>query len=172
MNDLDLRIIDTTDNTVYYPWKLNATSPMTAATKADNTVDNVEQVVIDNPTPGRNYRIEITNKGILKNNQGMNAPQNYSILVSGYTQQVLATSETSALNGLTIAPTITKDIVNILKAPKKSTYSVYELSGKKLKTATVNSDRESVDLSTYVKGIYIIEIKTDKETVSKKIIKE
>jgi hypothetical protein len=47
VNDLDVRIIDTTNNTIYYPWKLNANSPMTPATKADNTVDNVEQVVLD-----------------------------------------------------------------------------------------------------------------------------
>ncbi|MEY8759385.1 S8 family serine peptidase [Chryseobacterium tongliaoense] len=62
VNDLDLRIIDTTDNTIYYPWKLDANSPQNPATKADNTVDNVEQVVIDAPVAGRDYRIEISNK--------------------------------------------------------------------------------------------------------------
>lgn len=172
INDLDLRIIDTTDNTVYYPWKLNANSPMTPATKADNTVDNVEQVVIDAPVPGRNYRVEITNKGNLVNNSGTSAPQNYSIMVTGYTQQVLATNETSALNNLTIVPTITKDVVNVLKAPKKATFNIYDLSGKKLNSGTINSDRETLDLSSYTKGIYIIEIKTDKDIISKKIIKE
>lgn len=172
INDLDLRIIDTTDNTVHYPWKLNANSPMTPATKADNTVDNVEQVVIDAPVPGRNYRVEITNKGNLVNNSGTSAPQNYSIMVTGYTQQVLATNETSALNNLTIVPTITKDVVNVLKAPKKATFNIYDLSGKKLNSGTINSDRETLDLSSYIKGIYIIEIKTDKDIISKKIIKE
>lgn len=172
INDLDLRIIDTTDNTVYYPWKLNANSPMTPATKADNTVDNVEQVVIDAPVPGRNYRVEITNKGNLVNNSGTSAPQNYSIMVTGYTQQVLATNKTSALNNLTIVPTITKDVVNVLKAPKKATFNIYDLSGKKLNSGTINSDRETLDLSSYTKGIYIIEIKTDKDIISKKIIKE
>ncbi|WP_435523745.1 hypothetical protein [Chryseobacterium indoltheticum] len=38
VNDLDIRIIDTTDNTVYYPWKLDANNPMSPATKGDNTV--------------------------------------------------------------------------------------------------------------------------------------
>ncbi|WP_223558674.1 S8 family peptidase [Chryseobacterium lathyri] len=172
VNDLDLRIIDTTNNTIYYPWKLNAISPMTPATKADNTVDNVEQVVIDNPVAGRTYRIEITNKGTLKNNAGANAPQNYSIIATGQTPAVLGTGEANALSGLAIAPTITKDIVNILKAPKKSTFVIYDLSGKKLQNGVINTEKESVDLSTYTKGIYIIEVRTDKDVISKKVIKE
>ncbi|WP_027378283.1 S8 family peptidase [Chryseobacterium daeguense] len=171
VNDLDVRIIDTVNNTVYYPWKLNANAPMTPATKGDNTVDNVEQVVIEAPTAGRNYRIEITNKGNLVNNSGAGAPQNYSIMVTGYSQEILGTNDT-VKNSLAIAPTITKDFVKVLKAPKKSTFTVYELTGKKLQTGTVNSDEASIDLSSYPKGIYIVEVKTDKEVISKKVIKE
>lgn len=172
VNDLDLRIIDTsTGNTIYYPWKLNANSPMTPATKGDNIVDNVEQVIIDTPIAGRNYRIEISHKGTLKNNVGATAPQNYSIIVTGY-NQLLGTKESSTLSGITIAPTVTKDIVHVLKAPKKSLYTVYDLSGKKLQNGSINSDKESIDLSGYGKGIYILEIKTDKDVISKKVIKE
>jgi len=172
VNDLDLRIVDTTTGTIYQPWKLNPLAPMTPATKGDNTVDNVEQVVIDSPVTGRTYRIEITNKGTLKNNAGANAPQNYSIIATGQIQAVLGTSEPNALSGLAIAPTITKDIINILKAPKKSTFIIYDLSGKKLQNGVINSEKESVDLSTYTKGIYIIEVRTDKDVISKKVIKE
>ena len=172
VNDLDLRIIDTTDNTIYYPWKLNATDPMTPATKADNTVDNVEQVVIDTPVVGRNYRIEITNKGNLINSLGASAPQNYSIMVTGYNQLVLGTNEAITDSGIIIAPTLTKDIVKVLKAPKKSTFNVYELSGKKLQNGVINSDESSIDLSSYTKGIYIIEVKTGSNTISKRVIKE
>jgi len=172
VNDLDLRIVDTTTGTIYQPWKLNPLAPMTPATKGDNTVDNVEQVVIDSPVTGRTYRIEITNKGTLKNNAGANAPQNYSIIATGQIQAVLGTSEANALSGLAIAPTITKDIINILKAPKKSTFIIYDLSGKKLQNGVINSEKESVDLSTYTKGIYIIEVRTDKDVISKKVIKE
>ncbi|WP_370897065.1 S8 family peptidase [Chryseobacterium gossypii] len=167
VNDLDLRVIDTATNTVYYPWKLDANNPMTPATKGDNTVDNVEQVVVDNPVAGGTYRIEISNKGALKNN----TPQNYSIIVTGYSE-VLGTNEAGSLSGIAVAPTITKDLVNVLKAPKKSTFNVYDLSGKKLQSGVINSDKESVDLSSYTKGIYIIEIKTDKDVISKKVIKE
>lgn len=172
VNDLDLRVIDTVTNTIYYPWKLNADSPNTPATKADNIVDNVEQVVIDAPVAGRNYRIEISNKGNLVNNAAANAPQNYSIIATGYSELVLGTKENSIVNGIAIAPTITKDIVKVLKAPKKSSFNVYDLSGKKLQSGVINNDQESIDLSSYTKGIYIIEVKTGNDVISKKVIKE
>lgn len=172
VNDLDLRVIDTTDNTIYYPWKLNANSPMTPATKADNTVDNVEQVIVDAPVTGRTYRIEVTNKGTLVNSSGGNAPQNYSILVTGYSEELLTTQEISNENTITIAPTVTKDIVNILKAPTKSTFTVYDLSGKKLQNGTIKNSHETIGLTDYPKGIYIIKIKIDKNIIIKKVIKE
>lgn len=174
VNDLDLRVIDTTTNEVFQPWKLDVNNPMAAATKGDNTVDNVEQVVINAPVAGRTYRVEVTNKGNLVNNAAtpVVTTQNYSIIVTGQTQSNLATNETNALSGLALAPTITKDIVNVLKAPKKSTFTVYDLAGRKLQNGTINSDKEAIDLSSYAKGIYIIEIKTDKDVISKKVIKE
>ncbi|WP_294207950.1 S8 family peptidase [uncultured Chryseobacterium sp.] len=172
VNDIDLRIIDTTNNTVYYPWKLNADSPMTPATKADNTVDNVEQVVIDAPVAGRNYRIEVTNKGTLVNDSNAAAPQNYSIMVTGYSQQVLGTTDVSKDSGIIIAPTMIKDFVKVLKAPKKSTFNLYDLSGKKLQSGSINSDEESINLAAYTKGIYIVEVKTGTDVISKKVIKE
>lgn len=174
VNDLDVRIIDTTTNTSYQPWKLDANSPMTPATKGDNTVDNVEQVVLDNPVAGRTYRIEVTNKGTLVNNAAtpVLAPQNYSIIVTGF-NEVLGTKDVvNSTNGIVIAPTLTKDVVNILKAPKKSSYTVYDLSGKKLQNGVINSAQESISLSSYTNGIYIIEVKTDKDVISKKVIKE
>lgn len=172
VNDLDLRIVDTVTGTIYQPWKLNALAPTAPATKGDNTVDNVEQVVIDAPVLGRDYRIEIGNKGTLVNNAGAAAPQNYSIIVTGYSQLVLGTGETVKDSGIAIAPTITKDIVNVLKAPVKSTFTIYDLSGKRLKNGVINSDKEAIDISSYTKGIYIIEVKTDKDVISKKVIKE
>ncbi|WP_431608837.1 T9SS type A sorting domain-containing protein [Chryseobacterium sp. 'Rf worker isolate 10'] len=42
----------------------------------------------------------------------------------------------------------------------------------KLQSGTINNDKEQLDLSAYTKGIYIIEVKTDKDVISKKVIKE
>ncbi len=76
VNDLDIRI--TKGATTYYPWKLNPTVPAAAATKGDNTIDNVEKIEIDNVVPGQVYTITVTHKGKLTH--GLQA---YSLLISG-----------------------------------------------------------------------------------------
>lgn len=62
--DLDLRIIAPDGTTTYLPWHLDKANPANAATKADNDVDNVEQVVIDAPTTGT-YKIRVSHKAAL-----------------------------------------------------------------------------------------------------------
>ncbi len=74
INDLDIRI--TQNTSTYFPWKLNVASLPAGAIKADNTVDNVEKVEINNPSGG--YTITISHKGNLQNTL-----QNYSLIVSG-----------------------------------------------------------------------------------------
>jgi hypothetical protein len=65
VNDLDLRVFDAT-NHQYFPWTLDPLNPGAPAvrTQADQ-VNNIEQVVIDNPAPGA-YRVEV---------YGFNVPQ-------------------------------------------------------------------------------------------------
>lgn len=86
VNDLDLRIIRVSDGQVFYPWKTDFPNSLNSpATKGDNSIDNVEVVQIENPTPG-DYRVEITNKGNL---WGM-LPQKYALIISGISSQPLA----------------------------------------------------------------------------------
>lgn len=60
INDLDLRVSDGANS--FLPWVLNPNNPMSFATRADNVLDNIEQVVITNPVPGRTYTITISHK--------------------------------------------------------------------------------------------------------------
>ncbi|PJA97962.1 MAG: peptidase S8, partial [Ignavibacteriales bacterium CG_4_9_14_3_um_filter_30_11] len=76
VNDLDLRIIKST--TTYMPWKLDWQYPSAAATKADNTKDNVEQVLIDNPVAGQTYTIRVSCKNALASSQ------NFSMIITGF----------------------------------------------------------------------------------------
>lgn len=170
INDLDLRIIDTTNNTIYYPWKLDIASPLSAAIKADNTVDNIEQVVIETPVAGRKYRVEISNKGKLLNDTGGFAPQNYALIVTGIDSASLSTIE-SVDELVSIYPTKTKDVVNILIPKEGKTIEVFDISGKSvLKTNAKNF--QTIDLSKLPKGVYIVNIKTKNNVISKKVIKE
>ncbi|HZY09555.1 MAG TPA: S8 family serine peptidase, partial [Bacteroidota bacterium] len=76
-NDVDLRIIREKDQTYYFPWILDPTSPSSPATTADNIRDNVEQVYIQNPERGV-HLVKITHKSTLTD-----APQHVSLIMSG-----------------------------------------------------------------------------------------
>jgi hypothetical protein len=52
VNDLDLVVIDPNGNR-QYPWTLNPANPGANALRTQpNTLDNIEQVLVENPTPG------------------------------------------------------------------------------------------------------------------------
>jgi hypothetical protein len=76
LNDLDLRVSDGTTESL--PWILDPNQPSANATRGDNIRDNVEQIIIPNPVPGRTYTITIKHKGTLTNNT-----QQYALLLSG-----------------------------------------------------------------------------------------
>lgn len=76
VNDLDVRITNR-GNTIM-PWVLNPNTPEQPATRGDNVVDNVEQVLIPNPIPGETYTITVSHKRTLQK-----GPQAYSLLMSG-----------------------------------------------------------------------------------------
>lgn len=77
VNDLDARISD--GQATSLPWTLDPENPSQAAKPGDNIRDNVEQVYIANPIPGRTYTLTITHKGTLASTAG----QAYALLVSG-----------------------------------------------------------------------------------------
>lgn len=77
VNNLNLRVIRQDPSTTYFPWVLNPASPAAAATKANNTRDNVETVNVKNPTPGY-YTIRISHSGTLSGGQ-----QAYALVVTG-----------------------------------------------------------------------------------------
>lgn len=78
VNDLDVRVINVNTGTVYRPWTLDPANPTAAATTGDNRVDNVEQVVINNPVAG-NYIVRITHKGATLKPLG---GQDYTVVIS------------------------------------------------------------------------------------------
>lgn len=77
VNDLDLRISDGT--TTFRPFILDPDQPQSVATTGDNYRDNVEQIIIPNALPGKNYNLIITHKGT----QLSGGKQTYSLIVSG-----------------------------------------------------------------------------------------
>ncbi|MCT4638907.1 MAG: S8 family serine peptidase [Bacteroidales bacterium] len=74
VNDIDLRIRRETK--IYYPWILDKDNPENAAQKGDNSIDNVEQVIV-NGRAGL-YEVEISHKNSLKSGS-----QIVSVIISG-----------------------------------------------------------------------------------------
>jgi hypothetical protein len=104
VNDLDLRVISP-NGTTNFPFVLNRNSPASAATKADNAVDNVEQVYIPTPTNGT-YTVRITHKGNLVNDHGQTSYQNLSIMLSGNIALPPATPNIFSIYPITTSNTV------------------------------------------------------------------
>jgi hypothetical protein len=75
VNDIDVRVSGA--GTVYSPWILDPDDPSAAAGRGDNFRDNVEQVIIEDPSPGT-YVVRIDHKGDLEGGS-----QRFSLIVSG-----------------------------------------------------------------------------------------
>lgn len=72
VNDLDLAIFDA-GGTRHYPYILDPQNPTAnATTTTENRLDNIEQIVIQNPAPGA-YRVEVTGFSVPQ------GPQNFSL---------------------------------------------------------------------------------------------
>lgn len=170
INDLDLRIIDTETNEVYFPWKLDLANVTGAAVKGDNTVDNVEQVVIKNPVAGRNYKIVVSNKGnLVAPNRVTRADQTYVLLTTGAAEQNLSTTDVTAQKGVSIYPTIAQEVVNVKSTAPVVKAEVIDMSGR----VVASSKKEVVNVSSLSTGVYIINITTaDGVVTSKKFVKQ
>jgi Subtilase family len=79
VNDLDIRVSDGIYTS--FPWVLDPANPTRPAIVGDNIRDNVEQVIINSPTPGKTYQVAISHKGSLKDGS-----QAFSLIASGINQ--------------------------------------------------------------------------------------
>ncbi|MDO4763368.1 MAG: S8 family peptidase [Flavobacteriaceae bacterium] len=175
VNDLDLRVINTQTNEVYEPWKLNIDNPMAPAIKGDNTVDNVEQVLIENPKAGK-YLIQVSHKGSLLNStevRRVTESQKYSILVTGYNK--VLSKEVEESSKVKAYPTLVGNdgLVNLTYDGEMDSVSVYDMSGILKKTESIkNKSNHQLDLSSLAPGVYILNIKTGNNKNSIKILKK
>lgn len=174
INDFDLRIIDMVTNEVTYPWKIDALNPMAAATKGDNVVDNIEQVLLENPVAGRQYRVEVSNKGTLKDDSGAPMPQFYALVVTGYdfnaTNQ-LSVKDIDPKEGIAVYPTITSDYVTVVNPLKMGRITMHDMSGKMVLNVKAK-DTQMIDMTSMPKGVYLINIETEHGNVTKKVIRK
>lgn len=171
VNDLDLRVVEVSSGNVYYPWKLDVSNPNANATKGDNTVDNVEQIIIDNPLANEIYRIEVSNKNTLVDQDGNASTQDFAWIATGTKKATLATGN-SVLDEVKIYPTKTKDMINIVAPTEVERVALFDMNGKLIFENLNASKSQTISLSRFPNSIYIVTVKTKTGVISKKIIKE
>ncbi len=167
INDLDLRITDSHGN-VYKPWRLNPQVYSAAASKGDNAVDNVEQVVIANPVAGEKYTIKVTHKALFLTN----FKQEFGMAVLG--SKALAV-DSHKLTGFSMYPNPATDQVNLnlRKTGNQVHVMVYDIMGRRVLTKDYegfSGFQQSINVANLTSGIYFVKITTDGKQATKKLI--
>ncbi|WP_312298569.1 S8/S53 family peptidase [Chryseobacterium sp.] len=90
------------------------------------------------------------------------------------TSSTLATADIKLNSEVNITPNPAKDFVNItLGKYTKASVTIYDASGKLVKTVNVNTNSGKIDVSELVKGTYMFTITlNDNQKITKKIIKQ
>lgn len=151
INDIDLRVTKY-DGTEFQPWVLDPANPGNPATKGDNVLDNVEQVVIPNSEYGL-FRISLSHKGTLVDDNGNTSSQVVSVIVNGLRggfviptiNPVSGTLSSSNMQGEYATDLVHSDGVNQVSATGEVLYaSGYEVSLRPGFTAQSGSDFRAV----------------------------
>jgi len=172
VNDLDIRITDAS-NTIYLPWKLQLSNVAGSAIKADNVVDNIERVDIEN-APAGTYTITITHKGAL-----LDGSQDYALITTGANLATsLSVDEFNNSTNLSIWPNPAKENLNYSfnsTSNGRAKISLLDLQGRTVFTKETNDNNASkiegsIDLSHFSSGLYLLNIKQGNATLNRKIV--
>ncbi|MDO5637669.1 MAG: S8 family serine peptidase [Myroides sp.] len=181
VNDLDVRLINLDNSTVYYPWSLVHNAGLThtntgiAVRNVDNARDNIEKIEPLNAVAG-NYKVQVTHKGNLSGGN-----QNFSIIISGAGGQMPSTDGSVSIediyfDSLKVYPNPVEDLITIdgnLVELSNATIDVFDMSGKKVLESKVSgSSVMSVNVTQLNTGNYIMIIAKDGKRQEFKFIKK
>ncbi|WP_347216256.1 T9SS type A sorting domain-containing protein, partial [Chryseobacterium sp.] len=87
---------------------------------------------------------------------------------------VLGTENTKLNSGITVTPNPAKDFVNVrLGKYTKGLVTIYDASGKLIRTVNMKNSENKIDVSALVKGLYLFTITLDDNIkITKKVVKE
>ncbi|HPW98766.1 MAG TPA: S8/S53 family peptidase, partial [Flavobacterium sp.] len=166
-NNLDLKILK--NGSVYYPWKLDVEEPYTGATNfADNDVDNIEKVEIENAQPGV-YTIQVSHKATLTGGS-----QVFSLIANGSTGINLNTSNYDFDKNVFIYPNPTTNTLNysINDAISIDSIRINDVSGKAINNFKADLNHNNIDVSNLSSGIYFVTFVSEQSSVTKKFVKQ
>ncbi|WP_317127029.1 T9SS type A sorting domain-containing protein [Paenimyroides tangerinum] len=155
VNDLDLRIINSNTNEIYYPWRINKSWSNIYTTKGDNDVDPIEQVVLPALAPAGNYKVRITHKDELVGNS-----QKFSLIVSGGITEFSYSldAKKSEFDKIIIFPNPTSDLIYLTNFNYDS-IEIYDLTGSQFSINYFNDLAFiKLDLTFLDNGIYLLKV--------------
>ncbi|KMQ59499.1 hypothetical protein ACM46_20645 [Chryseobacterium angstadtii] len=87
---------------------------------------------------------------------------------------VLGTADVKLISEVAVTPNPAKDYVNIILGKyAKASVAIYDASGKLIKTADVTTSANKIDVSAFVKGVYVFTITLNDTTkITKKVVKD
>lgn len=169
-NDLDLRVFK--DGVEYLPWKLNKDFNNLTVLKGDNDVDNVEQVMIDNPAKGE-YEIRVTHKKTL-----VGGSQEYALVVNTDASSTLGVDDFDA-SKFTLWPNPVVNDLNIMlpenAAATVTSINIMDINGRKVRevqTADAVDNIIRVSMQGLNTGVYFVEINQGALRQVEKVIKK
>lgn len=160
INDLDVRLIDMRGS-VYYPWMLKREGGEVITMRGDNSVDNVEQLVLKNSLDDDNVVLEIGHKSKI-----FRGVQSYSLIVSGIDDFEGVMSEESRLNKeyVRVWPNPTSDFLVLSGIDTNTPFEVEVLSVLGKRISGVNSyfqnDNIILDVNELEVGLYVVRIRS------------
>ncbi|TAF46798.1 MAG: T9SS C-terminal target domain-containing protein [Sphingobacteriales bacterium] len=160
VNDLDTKLQN--DSIAFLPWVLNPFLPSMAATKGNNIIDNVEQIVTDNMLTKQAFTLSVSHKGQL-----LNGSQNFSIIISGV--------QSNALDFSVYPNPSNTTLTLLLNSEKKQNLNYYisDTNGKKIyqknKDNVFGVFSDTISVSNFKDGIYILNVQSEGLNSSKKI---
>jgi len=166
-NNLDLKILK--DGTTYYPWKMDPEDPAGAATNVgDNNADNIEKVEIPNAQPGV-YTIQVTHKNNLTGGS-----QVFSLIGNGSVGLTLANEDFVYDNSIFIYPNPANSVLNfdVKNDVQLSAVNIHDISGKEVFRSANVEGISSIDIANLSSGVYFVTFQSDKNSVTKKFIKQ
>ncbi|MDR6369504.1 hypothetical protein J2795_000259 [Chryseobacterium bernardetii] len=89
-----------------------------------------------------------------------------------FTATVLAVNEAAKKNTVTAYPNPVIDFLYINNDNRIKEVEVYNVSGQRILSETINAQKGSVDMRGATAGVYIVKVNTEKESQSLKIIKK
>ena len=91
--------------------------------------------------------------------------------VQSFTTTDILSSEDFELSEVSILPNPTSGILNIT-APEKANYRLLNIKGQVLKKGILATGESKINISSFAKGIYLLNIKTDKGSFTKKVVRD